>query len=143
MKRRYLRPHEVEAILRRGDPAGDCRGLTPDAAAMMRRRIVAEQVPVFEQAQRLRSPSRPFPAFAMAASLFSVLVIGWLFLRPDPPSVEHETAPRVASEVAETERPTRQLQFSTPGGTRIVWLFQADFEVSIRNHDRRLNDGRL
>jgi hypothetical protein len=29
----------------------------------------------------------------------------------------------------QTESGKRQLQFATPGGTRIIWVFDSDFEV--------------
>jgi hypothetical protein len=91
----------------------------------MRRRIVAEaaarRAPVF----------RPFPALAASAAVVLLVAIGWSFLRPElpmpAPTAGAETA--VAPATAESERRTRQVQFSTPGGTRVIWLLDSEFGV--------------
>jgi hypothetical protein len=40
-----------------------------------------------------------------------------------------DAAAAAGEPVATTDAGPRQLHFSTPGGTRIIWVFDADFEV--------------
>jgi len=107
---------EIRELLRQGDPAGSDTALEADDVARMRRRIMAE-------AATHRTPFfRPMPTFATAAMVVLMLVIGWTFLRSDDPVTPVESA-------IESDRRTRQIQFSTPGGTRIIWLLDSEFEV--------------
>ena len=46
---------------------------------------------------------------------------------PTGPAARRSTEPGAA--VEETDRKARQIQFSTPGGTRVVWTLDPDFEV--------------
>jgi hypothetical protein len=107
---------EIRELLRQGDPLEADRGLGADELTRMRRRIVAEAA-----THRTRF-FRPMPAFAAAAMVVLMLVIGWEFLRSEDPVTPVEST-------AESDRQTRQIQFSTPGGTRIIWLLDSEFEV--------------
>ncbi|MCH7781197.1 MAG: hypothetical protein IH848_10145 [Acidobacteria bacterium] len=114
---------EIRELLRQGDPAGNDRGLGADEAARMRRRIVTEattrKAPLF----------RPIPALAAAAIIILVVATGWRFLRPEVPAGPDGSKTAAVPGPAAPERRTRQVQFLTPGGTRIIWLLDSEFEV--------------
>ena len=83
----------------------------------MRRRILA----TVRETRRPRFV--PLAALAGAAALAAVLL-----LRPAPVTMEYSTTVRPS--VAErSERPARQVQFTTDSGTRIVWILDPEFEL--------------
>jgi hypothetical protein len=46
------------------------------------------------------------------------------------PAVESEAAASDAGTVADSDRAQKQqLQFATPGGTRIIWVFDSEFDI--------------
>lgn len=110
---------DLTAILREADPAAHDPGLSPVQTAAMRRAVLAAVPPV-----AWRSPWRR--PLAVAAMVVLTLAGGILAGRYMPPPETHPqtTAPSLAPE---TER--RQLQFATPGGTRIIWVFDPEFEL--------------
>jgi hypothetical protein len=107
--------------------------LTPDAARSMRRAVVA--------AARVRAreeASFPFRrALALGATVVLMIAAGISAgRRTDPVGVERPaTEPSIptppAPEVPAT--PNRQLQFSTPGGTRIIWIFNSNLDLKAIN----------
>ena len=116
---------EIRELLRQGDPAAGDPGLDADEATRMRRRILAEET------ERKAPSFRPIPALAAAATIVLVVLTGWQLLQTDvrPPTGEPEVETVVAPGPGESERRTRQIQFSTPWGTRIIWLLDSEFEV--------------
>ena len=114
---------EIRELLRRGDPAGDGQGLDPEETARMRRRIVAEP------ATRRASVFRPLPAFAAAALVVLMVAVGWKVMRSELPPAPDGTDSVTVPGPGDTGRRLRQVQFSTPGGTRIIWLLDSEFEV--------------
>jgi hypothetical protein len=120
-----LELERLRRLLVEGDPLAD--GNAPDATELerMRRRVLAAA----------DAAPRPVgvPTYALAAAAVIVLTValGWGLWRegaPGPgPAVEGLTEP--ASLELPTEHGARQIHFSTPGGTRVVWTLDPDFKV--------------
>lgn len=101
-----------QQILRENDPGAE--GMDAEAAARMREQI-------------MRARSAPSPAvwpmrFALAA-FTCVVVMMSVFGTGRSTSVATEAATPVIG----TQR--RQIQFATPGGTRIIWEINPDFTL--------------
>ena len=78
-----------------------------------------------EEAQRLRRS-----VVAEAAS--AALVLSTVTALPGaaaPPPGDLAVAGEIAPGAPEAGGGRQQLQFATPGGTRIIWVFDAEFEV--------------
>ena len=108
----------LNTVLRVGDPAGDER-LSQQHAAVMRRQIVNAA----RRPDVVRTPwQQPLAVAAMIAlTIATGIIAGQRLPQPRTGSMEPvSTAP---------EEPRRQLQFSTPGGTRIIWVFDPEFTV--------------
>jgi hypothetical protein len=166
MKDRTDRNESLREALRRGDPAGEEAGLTPEEIQAMRRTVLSAVPPPRE---RLRL----VPAFVTAAAVVLSFVVALTLWRtqehppapkasgepavsiaaqppsapplasPETPSrppvksaarphrparasvlAQHRpaTRPRSAPPEEPADTPTRQVQFSTPGGTRVIWM---------------------
>ena len=104
-------------LLRDGDPLVGDAGLSDDERVAMRRRVMAE-VPA--------RASRPMwhEAVAIGAVIVLMVAIGITTGRRMAPPAD--SAP--ADVVRQQEQP-RQLQFATPGGTRIIWTFDPEFSL--------------
>lgn len=112
---------DINALLRRGDPlqaAGEEEGLSPAHAATMRRHVL-------NAARRpgvARTPwHQPLAIAAMLALTIAAGVVGGQRLMA-PKTVAVETA-------AVPAEGRRQFQFVTPGGTRIIWVFDPEFQM--------------
>ena len=115
--------------LRDWDPAKDGQVLDGLERARMRRQVIAAAA----------EPARPgFPARTLAAAAVVVLAValGWGIhddaVMPPPVKAPAGSAAHHApagGPTEETDRKARQIQFSTPGGTRVVWTLDPDFEV--------------
>jgi len=105
--------------LREGDPAA-AKPLSTDDAEAMRRLVVAV-------AREDRRPPVWWPrAFAFAALVTMMVIASAIGSRQI--AEQQRATPRSAGETADPgER--RQLQFSTPGGTRIIWVFNSEFRL--------------
>jgi hypothetical protein len=112
--------HDWRARLRDGDPwDGD---LAAAAAAEVRQHVLRA---VVGAPASLRLWPRPL---AVGATLAFVVAAGAAAGRQLRPSAATEL-PRVATARAEAAEERRQLQFSTPGGTRIIWVFDPQFTM--------------
>ena len=113
---------DLTRILRDGDPAGDpmdAQGLSPAQAAAMRRHILNAPA----QPELVRTPwSQPLAVGAMVALTIVAGVLVGLRFSPAEPGSNVLDAPAPADG-------RRQFQFSTPGGTRIIWVFDPEFQV--------------
>ena len=106
-----------QQVLRDHDPI---EPLTADDASAIRRRVIAEAV----RAQALSMPIRRLaPVWALGGALTMAAIAGILVARTHPP------APPEIRDVPSATGDMRQLQFSTPGGTRIIWQFNPDFSL--------------
>ena len=110
--------------LRQGDPAGD--GGEPDASE-----IASVRRHVLEAADEGRSQAwTPSPAWAAAAAVLLALLIGWnLGPKSNAPIVGPRPAASLEAQPAAGTPRQSQIQFDTPGGTRVVWVLDSDFEV--------------
>lgn len=110
----------VRELLRQGDPTGDGREPGADEVRLLRTRVLEEA----RQAPRREPHERFRPAIAVAwAALVCIGVLvaaGTVSLWRDLPSPGADTAATTAT--APEEAAPRQVQFTTPGGTRIVWV---------------------
>jgi hypothetical protein len=122
----------LRAILRRGDPAAD--GSEPTAAelARMRERILRTRSAVERgedgagEVPWYRSPRRTLTVAVVAALVAAALGAEfWLrraavdASRPAGPASAHEA---LSAEPTPSAAAGRQIHFTTPGGTRIVWV---------------------
>ena len=115
--------------LRAWDPAKDGHELDALERARMRRRVLSATV----EPVRLRMPVR---ALATAAVVVLTVALGWgiyddVVLQPSATAPAGSAARHMPATgpAEETERKARQIQFATPGGTRVVWTLDPDFEV--------------
>jgi len=114
----------VRSWLRHGDPASDGREPGASEIASVRRRVL-------EAANEGRSQAwTPSPAWAAAAAVLLALMIGWsLGPSSKAPTVGPRPAASFEAHPAVATPRQRQIQFDTPGGTRVVWVLNPDFEV--------------
>ncbi len=117
---------EITWILREYDPAAG-RELDPGQAARMKGSMLAAT------GETRPAPWRPVIA-ALAAMV--VFVIATLLVSPpktDPaPMTTHSVAnePMQPAEASENDSPTvRQIQYTTEGGTRIIWTLDPNFQL--------------
>jgi hypothetical protein len=110
---------DVKRLLLDGDPAAGDETLSPNQVDVMRRQIIHAA----RQPDVIRTPWRqPLAVAAMLALTVAAGVIGGQRLsRSDVMSIE---AP-----ISAPDDGRRQLQFSTPGGTRIIWVFDPNFTM--------------
>ena len=102
---------------------GECERLPADEAAAMRRLIVAS---VSARSERSLPWLQPF---AVAATLVAMIALGI--------AVGHRFDDRAGDGAARPDEipaggepdGARQLHFSTPGGTRIIWIFNSDLDL--------------
>ena len=115
---------DLKAALLGGDPVARERPLSVDDADAMRRAVVAAA-----DASEAGGASWPRPVF-VAATVAATILVG-VALGVGLPRAGRRAVPpqahsaRVDAGVPLEER--RQLQFATPGGTRIIWVFDPAF----------------
>jgi len=112
--------------LRQAD-AALARDLAPEEARRLRRTILAEA----EKVARPSAWSLPFALTAASlAAAAAALVLSTALAAPPPAAARSDALAADQSESAPQGGSRRQqLHFATPGGTRIIWVFDADFEV--------------
>jgi hypothetical protein len=117
--------------LREADAREENDRLSPDQAESMRRAMLAAasaRVPEPERWSWMR------PMF-VAATLVAVIAVGIVVgRRVDLPAPQETTATvpgqsKPEGRGVEANVPNRQLQFLTPGGTRIIWVFNSEFDL--------------
>jgi len=119
---------DVGQWLRDADPLGPERddrdepGLSPADAQAIRRAMVTAL-----DARPTAPLSWPHP-LAIAATVALTLAAGVIVGRRLPPPRDARDVPAMAHAVgAPIDGELRQLQFATPGGTRVIWVFNPDF----------------
>jgi hypothetical protein len=112
----------LTTLLKDGDPLLHEDGLSPTDADRMRRRVIASAL----QPQRVRSPWRR--PLALAAVVVLLLIAGTL---QNDRTIEPAVAPAepIAASGSSGDTTRRQLQFSTAGGTRIIWIFDDNLRL--------------
>jgi hypothetical protein len=111
---------DIRALLTEADPLRTEPGL-PEADAARMRRVMLSAPRAVKSEPAFRSP-----ALALAAVVV-VMVAGGTFVGGRLPAPEHHATGAVAVPAAAGER--RQVQFATPGGTRIIWTLDPDFKM--------------
>jgi hypothetical protein len=114
--------NDITRRLREADPVGREPGLTPEAVAELRRVVVtAAQEPA-----RASFSTVMLRTVAVAAAAALIVGAGTIAKRRAPaPTVTPGATPAAAPAAAERT----QVQFSTPGGTRIVWTIDPSFHI--------------
>jgi hypothetical protein len=108
-------------ILREGDPAADSELSTMQVDAMRRTVLDAARRP-----DVVRTPWHQ--PLAMATMVALMIAAGIVAGRKWTIDVENVRPQPETARPAPTEQ-RRQLQFSTPGGTRIIWVFDPEFTI--------------
>ena len=106
--------------MREGDPLPRDPGLSDDDSAALRRRVVQEASGGRTRRLGWREPLTLVGALALL--LIAAVVTDRRVPAPPAQAVRSAAQPDRAAE-------RRQLQFSTPGGTRIIWTFDPDFSL--------------
>jgi hypothetical protein len=118
--------NKLRKLLNDGDPLREDSGLAPVDAERMRRVIVSAA----HESTPMRTPwLRPFAITAVGALL---VVVGTMtghrvMVGPAPAPATPEAFAAVGGGTGDGER--RQLQFATPGGTRIIWIFDQNLRL--------------
>lgn len=102
-------PLDAEPALPRGD-----------VEAMRRRVLTAHPTPAVR---------RWTCTLTLAAALVAIVAAGVSVTRRGGPGVVAATGGANAGTRRDAREGRRQLQFATPGGTRVIWVFNADFET--------------
>jgi hypothetical protein len=111
----------ISELLRESDPVAEDPALTDPEIAAMRRAVIKAA----ERAE-MRAPLWTRPV-AIAAMVVVMIAVGVTAGRRLPAPSATERVARSASVSPGGER--RQLQFATPGGTRIIWTFDPQFTL--------------
>jgi hypothetical protein len=112
--------HDLTNRLREADPVAREPGLSPQAAADLRRAILAAA-----HAATIH-PVLWGRQLAIAACL-TVMVLAGVVVAHRVPSAIREDVPQPAASAGSDQR--TQVHFSTPGGTRIVWTLDPAFQL--------------
>jgi hypothetical protein len=91
--------------------------LAADESAAIRRAVLIEA----RSANAVGSVTRLVPVFALGSALMVAVVAGLLVAKAHPDVSAGPPAPATGD--------VRQLQFATPGGTRIIWQFNPEFTL--------------
>lgn len=110
----------LKARLSAGDPAAGAE-LSPSDVREMRRVVMAA-------AERPSAPRVLWLQPLAVAALIALMIGAGVFSGRRVSEREHRLVP-AAVEVPASEGERRQLQFSTPGGTRIIWVFDSAFQL--------------
>jgi hypothetical protein len=113
--------NDISTQLRNADPVQDEGGLSADDVSAMRRAVLAG---VKTTSQRTIAWGR---ALAIATAVILIAGAGAAHRGRAARSVVMTPPPQV--EAASADQRT-QLQFSTPGGTRIVWTIDPAFQLT-------------
>ena len=112
---------DVGRLLRNADPLAHEEGLPPSAVTEMRRAIVAAAGDAERHAGWWPTP------LVVAATVAMTVAAGVMVGRSLAWRGAQTAAARPQPASAAVISPRRQLQFATPGGTRIIWVFDPDF----------------
>ena len=117
---------DLKTLLTDGDPVRKEGELSPVDASRMRRLIVAAA----PEPSVVRTPwQRPFAIAAIGALVAIVGAIGGHRRSVDPVPATQATEPLAAIGGSSIADERRQLQFSTSGGTRIIWIFDDNLRL--------------
>jgi hypothetical protein len=110
---------DVGKWLRAADPLAHEPELSHVEVAAMRRAVIAA-------VDRQRAAAPPWPsALLVATTIAATLVAGVTIGRRFPPRDQETAGPGGAMPDVEGRQ---QLQFATRGGTRVIWIFDSEFQ---------------
>jgi hypothetical protein len=109
MKKDNRRDAAWLSVLKQGDPLLEDQAPSPGELARMRAAMSAAMP---SGVQRVRNVA---PVWALAVSCMFALLVVWGVSRVE--------------QTVEEEPRQRRIEFSTPGGTRVVWTLASDFDV--------------
>jgi hypothetical protein len=110
--------NNLNNLLRDADPVSHEPGLSGDAVADLRRTVLAAAH---------AAPVRPVfwgRQLTMAACLTAMVLTGLIAAHRVPPAVRDVPSPASSASAQRT-----QVHFATPGGTRIVWTLDPEFQL--------------
>lgn len=110
---------DLADILRAGDPAADSE-LSPMQVDAMRRSVL-------DAARRPDVVRTPWQQPLAVAAMVALTIAAGVMAGRSLPVPDAAPEPDPARAVPTDQR--RQLQFSTPGGTRIIWVFDPEFDL--------------
>jgi len=110
----------VTRALRDGDPLTRESGLSAEDAAAIRRVVIAT-------AHRQPSPATAWPRPLMLAATLAMTIVAGVIVGRGLPRTHEMRAPPPPTTAPATDAARRQMQFATPGGTRIIWVFDPEF----------------
>jgi hypothetical protein len=121
---------DVRKCLSDGDPlrpeTGEAAELSTVDAERMRRIIVSAAL----ESRPARAPwLRPFAMAAVAALLVVVGTMTGHQVIVEPVPAAGTPDPLSATDASGGDGDRRQLQFATPGGTRIIWIFDQNLRL--------------
>jgi len=108
-----VRKEDISERLRTTDPVTHEPGLSETEVHVMRRAILAAATDARHAGW---SPWRLALAGTLAFTVVLAVFIGTVFAPARPASTGPQATPR-------------QLQFETPGGTRVVWILNSQFDL--------------
>ena len=117
---------DLKTLLTDGDPVRQEGELSATDASRMRRLIVAAA----PERSIARTPwQRPFAIAAIGALVAVVATIAGHRRIVDPAPAAPSAEPLAAIGGSSMGDERRQLQFATPGGTRIIWIFDQNLRL--------------
>jgi len=111
---------DIGARLRDADPLRHDPAMTPAEIDAMRLAVVAA-------ADRREEPLPWFPPLLALVATAAALVIAVVGARMRETPGAPSGAASAESAASSPAGGRRQLQFATPGGTRVIWVFDPDF----------------
>jgi hypothetical protein len=113
---------DIGARLRAADPLTRDPAMSQTEVEAMRRAIVAAAD------RSAESPSwfPPLLALVATAAALVIAVVG-ARMREAPRDAGRRTAATAPGDTSAPASGKRQLQFATPGGTRVIWVFDPEF----------------
>ena len=105
---------------------GEDERLSPEEAAAMRRLVVVSARDAGSEPARTWLPPLAVAATVVAMVGIGVVLGGHFDARPSPPALDGTAAGLSDPQMADAGR---QLHFSTPSGTRIIWIFNSHLDL--------------
>jgi hypothetical protein len=119
---------DLTTLLRDADPLREDEGLSPADAQAIRRRMLAAVQP---SSLAIPAWQRPLAVTAVVALMVVIGVATGRRMTDEEqiPASSPQTASMVPAGGSSAGSEMRQLQFATPGGTRIIWIFDQNFRL--------------
>lgn len=111
---------DIGTLLRHGDPVAREPEMAPADVQSVRRAVIGAIATPDLAASRWPGPL--LAAAAIAAAIVAGVVVGQRTPAPRLPAIGARS-----THVSGAVRAQRQLQFASPGGTRIIWVFDPEF----------------